>query len=301
MARAPVAHLLSVFADAPHGGNPLKIVIDADALSDGDMQSVARDFGHESGFVLAPLSGSDHDFDFRFWVPNHEMEMCGHATVGAVWMLDRLGRLASDRVRIATRSGTVAARVERSTCGDAEVAITQPRGTVEALGRGAVERILDVLRIAPGDLASRPVQNVRTSRTKTAIPLRDVATLDGLAPDFARVQVVCEAIGSTGLYPYAVADLGDRVFDARQFPRSSGYPEDAATGIAASALAFALLHNGLVAADDRPIHVRQGRAMGRPSASRCASVTTARAVSTAAGSAAGSSHRPVDGRRRSLR
>ncbi len=55
------------------------------------------------------------------------------------------------------------------------------------------------------------------------------------------------------------------MFDARQFPKSSGYPEDAATGIAAAALAFGLLDNGLVEATERPIRVRQGRAMGRPS------------------------------------
>jgi predicted PhzF superfamily epimerase YddE/YHI9 len=62
-----------------------------------------------------------------------------------------------------------------------------------------------------------------------------------------------------------VSDRGEQVFDARQFPRSSGYPEDAATGIAASALSFCLLANGMVAASDRPVTIRQGRAMQRPS------------------------------------
>ncbi|WP_204310277.1 PhzF family phenazine biosynthesis protein, partial [Enterobacter cloacae] len=65
------------------------------------------------------------------------------------------------------------------------------------------------------------------------------------------------------LYPYAIDDRGARLFEARQFPKSSGYPEDAATGIAAAALAFGLLCNGLVEPLDRPIHIRQGRSMGR--------------------------------------
>ncbi|WP_216850932.1 PhzF family phenazine biosynthesis protein [Acidisphaera sp. L21] len=43
------------------------------------------------------------------------------------------------------------------------------------------------------------------------------------------------------------------------------YLEDAATGIAAAALVFRLLANGMAAADDQPIRIRQGRAMGRPS------------------------------------
>ena len=38
--------------------------------------------------------------------------MCGHATVGAVWLLAKLGKLRSDRVAISTRSGRVEARVE---------------------------------------------------------------------------------------------------------------------------------------------------------------------------------------------
>ena len=47
------------------------------------------------------------------------------------------------------------------------------------------------------------------------------------------------------------------------FPRSSGYPEDAATGIAAATLAFGLLHDDLIAADDRVVRVMQGRTMDR--------------------------------------
>jgi predicted PhzF superfamily epimerase YddE/YHI9 len=77
------------------------------------------------------------------------------------------------------------------------------------------------------------------------------------------MEAVCEAIGSTGLYPFAAVDLEHRIFEARQFPRASGYPEDAATGIAASALAFGLLEYGLVTASEATISIYQGRAMGQ--------------------------------------
>jgi predicted PhzF superfamily epimerase YddE/YHI9 len=79
----------------------------------------------------------------------------------------------------------------------------------------------------------------------------------------ALTEACCVSIGSTGLYPYTVVDAAGRVFEARQFPRSSGYPEDAATGIAASALAFGLVHAGLAEADDRTMRVLQGRVMGQ--------------------------------------
>lgn len=79
---AAKVHVVNVFAASPGGGNPSPIVAVAAGLSDQEMQDVARAYGQESGFVLPPPSGSDCDYSFRFWVPHHEMEMCGHATVG---------------------------------------------------------------------------------------------------------------------------------------------------------------------------------------------------------------------------
>ena len=148
-----------------------------------------------------------------------------------------------------------------------EVEISQPHGRVEAVPNAEATdaEVLSVLGISSKDLASLPIQNACTSRVKTLVPLKSVEVLDGLQPDYRRVKDICERIGSTGLYPYACSDLLEQVFDARQFPKSSGYPEDPATGIAASALCFGLLHNGLVEPTGRKIGVRQGRAMGRPS------------------------------------
>jgi PhzF family phenazine biosynthesis protein len=253
--------LVSVFAAGPGGGNPAPVVLDAAGLSDADMRAVAAAYGHESVFVLPPPDHSDCHFTFRFFVPNHEMEMCGHATVGAVWLLQQLGKLSGGAIRIATLSGTVEAQA-----GPGGIEISQPKGRLEALKADALAgEILTVLGIDESVLAPQPIWNATTSRTKTLIPLKSVAILDGLRPNFARMERLCDAIGSTGLYPYAVADADSRTFDARQFPKSSGYPEDAATGIAAAALAFGLLENGQVSADGASIRVRQGRAMGRPS------------------------------------
>jgi PhzF family phenazine biosynthesis protein len=258
--------IVTVFPAGPSGGNPAPIVIDADGMTDGEMQAVARRYGHESGFVLSARHDPDHDFALRFWVPNHEMEMCGHATVGAVWLLDHLGRLTGDTLRLRTPSGSIEACLSDGNTGERRVEISQPSGSIEDLRPDAEAAVLSVLGLSPEHCAALPIQNGRTSRVKTLVPLKSSEILDGLTPDFARIEDLCTAIGSTGLYPYAPAEGRERTFEARQFPRSSGYKEDAATGIAATALAFGLLKNGVVAEDARPLTIRQGRAMGRPSA-----------------------------------
>ncbi|MCA8051819.1 PhzF family phenazine biosynthesis protein [Burkholderia arboris] len=259
--------LVSVFAAGPGGGNPAPIVIDAAGMSDTDMQAVAQRYGHESGFVLPAPPGSHCDYEFRFWVPNHEMPMCGHATVGAVWLLHQNGQLRRDRLTVKTRSGPVSVRINGHTNQGAAVEISQPVGRVEPLPQPqrSQDDILDVLGISRAQLAPLPIQNACTSRVKTLIPLSSPAVLDALRPRFDKIEALCASIGSTGLYPYATVDAGRQIFDARQFPRASGYPEDAATGIAASALSFGLLANGMVEASPRTITVRQGRAMKRPS------------------------------------
>lgn len=254
-----------VFADGPAGGNPAPVVIDARDLADQQMQTIARDSGHESAFVLPAPDGTAADLALRFWVPAHEMEMCGHATVGAVWLMATLGMLPRDHVTVSTRSGLVQAAIR--TAGDAvEVEISQPSGRIETVSPTGVDAVLRVLGIGLDALAGRPVVNATTSRTKTLVPVVSEQVLDGLQPDLLRVEQVCDELGSTGLYPYAVSRGGEQQFAARQFPRSSGYPEDPATGIAAAALLFGLLDEGLIERSDRLVTIRQGRVMGRPSA-----------------------------------
>jgi PhzF family phenazine biosynthesis protein len=252
--------LVNVFTHMGRGGNPCPIVVNAAMLPSTGMQSVAQHFGHESGFVL-PASSPDADYTFRFWVPRHEMEMCGHATIGALWALATKGHLHADQVRIETRSGPVTGYVDRASSGEPSVEISQPVGKVVDLTRAEEDRVLSTLKLSRHDLLDLPVQNAVTSRVKTLIPMKGVRHLNDLVPDPPQVEQCCERIGSTGLYPYAIEHQGERRFEARQFPKSSGYPEDAATGIAAAALAFGLLKNRLVERNSERITVMQGRAM----------------------------------------
>ena len=259
------ARVVDVFTDGPGGGNPAPIVVDARGMDAEAMQAVAQAHGLESGFVVAAPDGSGCDLGLRFWVPRHEMTMCGHATVGAVWLLRELGRIEGDRHRVWTRSGVVDCRTHGSG-DDTFTEISQPAGRVDVLASDASDEVYDVLGLDPSHRpAAVPVLNAATARVKTLVAVPDIETLDRLQPDLARIEDLCSRIGSTGLYPWAPGDETPGTFDARQFPAASGYPEDAATGIAAAALAYGLhrLDPALVA--DQQVRVRQGRAMGRPS------------------------------------
>lgn len=259
--------LIRVFVNGPGGGNPVPLVADARGMDAAQMQEVARAHGHESAFVL-PADVPGADWRLRFFVPHHEMEMCGHATVGTLWALRRWGLWTTPTARVQTMSGLV--DVEWDAAGQ-RVWISQPAVREEVLDASAAALVARTLRLH--DATPRPTTNAATSRVKTLVPLPEVAALQALAPDFAAMESTCDAIASTGLYPYALqagGPVAEPTVFARQFPRKSGYPEDAATGIAAAALWGHLAAAGTipVGSPGQPVvcTVRQGDAMGSPSA-----------------------------------
>ena len=254
------AILIRVFVDpmaGVQGGNPMSLVLDARNMSTADMRTLAAHHGYESSFVLPPDDPEQHDLRLRYFVPAHEMEMCGHATVGTLWALRQWELWTKPSARIQTLSGDVEVIWDDT---NDRVWISQPDVRVEALTDDQRAVIACVLRIDPAMPGLHAI-NACTSRVKTLVRLPDIGMLNALKPNFGAMGSLCEAIGSTGLYPYVLHE--DEAF-ARQFPKSSGYLEDAATGIAAAALWGYLNVNGMISAGS--FTVRQGVAMGAPSA-----------------------------------
>ena len=261
----PAVVIVDVFAAAPGGGNPAPVVLDAAALDTEAMQAVAQTHGYESVFVL-PARQAGNDIRLRYFLPTGEVGMCGHATIGALWLLRRAGRITTDALRVETPAAIVESRI--TDAGD--IFVSQPFGATQVLnGDALIAEICDVLNLPAGVLGPQPVVNASTSRVKTLVCLTSKDVLDRCQPDFDRVGALCGRLGSTGLYPYAVDAVdpqnGSATIAARQFPKASGYPEDAATGIAATALASALRSLGKVSHDITRFTVLQGYAMGRPS------------------------------------
>jgi hypothetical protein len=207
-----------VFADGPGGGNPAPVILNAETMSGEEMRAVAASYGHEAALVLPPPDGAD--LRLRFFVPNHEMEMCGHATVGAVWLLHRLGRLTKNRVVLATLSGMIEAKIENG-----EVEISQPKGQTEAVPPARVAEILSVLGIDKNALADMAVVNAVTSRVKTLVPLKNVTLLNGIAPDFGRTEALCEALGSTGFILSQLRGRGRAYSRRGNFPKLPAIPK----------------------------------------------------------------------------
>lgn len=251
-----------VFATGPGGGNPCPVVPEADRLSDFQMRKLAQRFGLDTAFILKPqVPGAD--LRLRYFVPDHEMGISGHATIAAVTVALRSKRIQSHRLRIQTITGVFA--VEAIRRGD-EISITLEQNQPEFGPAVSADEVARALRMDTRDLDASiaSIQPVSVSRAKLIVPVRDCKVLNALQPDFGALWTLCDRLHVTGFYPFTRnTDKPGADVEARQFPLRAGFPEDAATGVAAGALgAYLAAHDRKCEPGPYCFRVAQGFAMG---------------------------------------
>src|SRR2546429_9629549 len=92
---------VDVFTERPLLGNPLAVVLEADGLSDQQMQAIARETNlSETTFVLPPEK-REHAAKVRIFTPHVALPFACHPTVGTDWVLLDAGLVLSDAGAIA--------------------------------------------------------------------------------------------------------------------------------------------------------------------------------------------------------
>jgi PhzF family phenazine biosynthesis protein len=274
-----------VFERGTGGGNPCPIVVDADGLSTDDMQRLTAQFQEESGFICHDADGA---LRFRFFMPRQEVPMCVHATVAAATALVAAGRVPG--------VGEVAVRTGSGECAVSWDGGKPPRVTVEQqrprFGDAAdvAGRAEEALGLEPGTVdRAQPVRSVSVSTPKLLVPLRRADDVHRSVPDLEMLARLSEELETTGAYVFAPHPDGRPPhFVARQFPLGGGVAEDAATGVAAGALAAHVADlAGAVGPTWISVVIDQGDAMGCPCTLEAAAYADAGAVlrTTVTGSA----------------
>ena len=252
--------VVDVFTDRAFAGNPLAVVLDADALSTEQLQSIAREFNlSETSFPMAP-DKDGADYRLRIFTPAQELPFAGHPSIGAADVMLRLGRVSAGRVVQSCGAGLLALQV-----GADEVTLT---GGEPSWGEPLdPDGLLAAVGLTTADLDGAP------RRAGCGL---DFTFLPVAADALARVDVDMRAVAEHGSTGVSVFAWDGAVARARVFAAGAGVPEDPATGSAAVALGVCLVVGGLVPADGTTSYdVLQGVEMGRPSHLRCAVVARA--------------------------
>ncbi len=207
--------VVDAFTSEPFRGNPAGVCFLDNEVGDEWMRSVAAEMKHaETAFVLSRFDGS---YDLRWWTPEVEVPLCGHATLASAHALWETGRLDPAKAAVFhTKSGELhATRLD-----DGRVVLDFPVAELEPAD--------DV----PGLNAAIGIAPVRVVRTPFFMlaELADAGTVRTLAPDIDAVRKVdTEAVLVTAV---AAADDADHDVVSRVFGPRVGIPEDSVTGSA---------------------------------------------------------------------
>ena len=221
--------IIDAFTDRPFAGNPAAVcLLDADAWPDEAwMQQVAAEMHlSETAFAHPLPDDPDADWALRWFTPEVETNLCGHATLATAHAMHR-DRGAPGTVRFMSASGVLIAHTAQDgtiTLDFPAAAVSEaptPDGLAEALG---ATPLATCATGALGDLL---------------VVLDDEAAVRGLTPDLGAIAVIARRDGIRGVIATASASSPDAGYDfvSRFFAPADGIPEDPVTGSAHTALA----------------------------------------------------------------
>ncbi len=257
---------VNAFTTTPFTGNPAGVVPDADGLSDQLMLSIAGELNDisETVFICQP-EAEDADIRLRFFTSTMEVDLCGHATISALFTL-----AWSNRISGVNETKTIRAQTE---VGVLEVGLQFVDGKP---AWASMEQMVPQTQPAPGvdlvpGILGLPVSALSdqlqigcasSGLWACFVPLKEVAMLEKVQIDSDRIeQIWQENLEFSGVYPFAFVDQSTT--QGRFFPPPKyGIFEDPVTGTASGALGAFLMAQGHMHKTGE-LWARQGFEMGR--------------------------------------
>lgn len=274
----PRFFLTDVFTARRYGGNPLATFVDCQALTEQEMQQIAKEINFSETTFITSRAPKNGGYDVRIFTPRAEIEFAGHPTLGTAYVIrEKLRLTTAGEVSLNLRAGRVPVSFADGVAHSPLLWMKQLPAQFGA--RVAPDVIAPVLGVPASDIdLGSPIEEVSTGLPTLIVPLREAASLAKIRIDkdryfdfAAKVAKVILVYGRGGYEPEQ--DLSVRVF-----ADFYGIPEDAATGSSNGALAAYLLRHAVLGPAPLAATVGQGYAMDRPSQLALRASTTSNGI-----------------------
>ena len=261
---------VDVFTDCKFGGNQLAVVLEAEGLSQDEMQSIAKEFNYaESTFVFPPEDPANTAW-VRIFTPVAEVPFAGHPNVGTAYVLARMGELfgkpLGDALVFEETAGLVRIAIKTSAGEIVGAELCAPK-VWQTRDAPPAKEIAACVGLTGGELdTSRHPPFIAGAGIDFAIA--EVTDRDALAaawPDERAFAQFLPRSDAVGVYLYTPIETDGLDFQTRMFAPKFGVSEDAATGSAAVAFAGLQAHLAKASSGTFSYRIGQGYDLGRPS------------------------------------
>jgi len=263
---------VDVFTRERFAGNQLAVVLDADGIDAGLMQTIAREMAFSETTFVLPSEDDETDLRLRIFTPGRELAMAGHPTVGTAFALAHDGRLRSSQAVLTCGLGVGPTRVALEWRDDRlDFAWMSQQVPVFGPEVPDVGELATALGIEESDIRDTglPVVEASAGVPFLYVPLVSRAAVDHATADAVGLARFAQAAGLRDLPVFVfTTERGDAeaTVYSRMFAPVLGVPEDPATGGATGPLGvYLVLHGAVASADAGSMLSLQGAKMGRPS------------------------------------
>ncbi len=212
---------VDAFTRTRFAGNPAAVCLPGRWLPDPVLQSIAAENALPETAFLVPDPEQPDDFQLRWFTPTVEVDLCGHATLAAAFVLLTELHRQREVVRFHTQSGPLT--VHR----------TGARFTLDLPARPPVPSAI------PAGLAEamrcQPLAALKARDWLLLLPT--AAAVRELEPDLAALARIPDVFGVIVTAQADAHDPDDLDFVSRFFAPAQGIPEDPVTGSAHCTLA----------------------------------------------------------------
>ena len=263
-------HDYLAFTDSPRGGNLAAVVFGLDMESTSKMQELAANIGAPATVFVGISQRLFRDeapfpLRLRFFTPEIEENVCGHATIAALHALQARGELngfgfPDVALQLETNLGLQRAKFER---GIAWLEYGDAKAREVELER---EDVATALGLETDDLhEDLPILMADAGRSKVFCAVPSTTYLDAIEPDHDAIQNLCLETDTTGIVAFTFPGRDGAFTDMRHFSFQKSVVEDAATGNAHAALCAYLARTKFFDDGARAFTGVQGYALGKPS------------------------------------
>ncbi len=210
-----ILYQVDAFTDKLFGGNPAAIIPLEKWIDEKLMQQLALENNLSETAFICPAKNADYEFEIRWFTPELEMNLCGHATLGSSFVIFNYLNFPGDEIRFSSQSGIL--KVSRNN-GLIEMDFPSWKPVVFDEDRTSLSKAL-------GGAAIKSIYK----RRDLLIELSDEDAVQNCNPDFGLIR-------NTG-YKIIITAPGKEVdFVSRFFAPTAGIDEDPVTGSAHSQL-----------------------------------------------------------------
>jgi len=261
-----IIYQIDSFTKVRFKGNPAGVVVNADGLTDIQMQRIARELNNsETAFLFSP-DDTTCDGVIRYFTPKAEVPTCGHATIAAMYAKAVEENLDSCILRYKTKIGVLPFEIIREN-NDYRVIMTQGKFELSpSFDEDSTQKLLTALGLETSDRDERcPIQIATTGHSKVMIGIKSRKKLNDLTPNYYNLAELSSQIHCNGFFIFTFdSDCEDVLTSGRMFAPAIGINEDPVTGNANGPLGGYLVKNKLVGYKDVfEFNGRQGEKIDR--------------------------------------